>query len=75
MWDLGSLMATNPLPLPSNLDPLIGANGMDFVSETLSNEHPQIAIQKIQQRTCLTNSLCPPLLGLTDQLGICRAGD
>ena len=51
---------------------MLAATGMQFVAETLSSEHPQTAIRKIQARASLAG-LCQPLCGLVDHLGISRA--
>ncbi len=56
----------------ARLEPLVGATGMLYVSETLSSEHPQAAVRKIQGRASLPGP-CMPLLGLVDSLGVSRA--
>eukprot|EP00195_Chlamydomonas_chlamydogama_P014869 CAMPEP_0202909070 /NCGR_PEP_ID=MMETSP1392-20130828/48159_1 /ASSEMBLY_ACC=CAM_ASM_000868 /TAXON_ID=225041 /ORGANISM="Chlamydomonas chlamydogama, Strain SAG 11-48b" /LENGTH=701 /DNA_ID=CAMNT_0049598681 /DNA_START=412 /DNA_END=2517 /DNA_ORIENTATION=- len=55
-----------------NTRPLIGGEGIEFVTEKLSSMKPQLAIREIQQRCSLQHPLCPPLLGMVDQLGIAR---
>lgn len=67
-------MAHTSMQLGGPFEPLIGAAGVDFVSDTLSGEHPQGAIRKIQGRCSMQHPLVEPLLGLVDELGVSRAG-
>ncbi|GAB4814531.1 hypothetical protein N2152v2_001577 [Parachlorella kessleri] len=64
--------------------PLVGSAGQEYVQAsepcdrfgrcvTLSTNDPQSAIGDIQARGALQDPRCRPLLGLLDQLGMCRA--
>jgi negative elongation factor B len=53
--------------------PKIGADGMAYVSHTLSSLQPQTAVRQIQSKCSLQQPLCTPLLGMLDHLGVSRA--
>lgn len=51
---------------------LIGSMGVQFVSDTIANMAPQLAVRTIQSKAGLQHPLCAPLLGMADQLEITR---
>lgn len=58
---------------PAANRPLLGAEGIEFVSHTLSTKPPLAAVAEIQQRCALADTGCGPLLGMLDVLGVSRA--
>lgn len=51
---------------------LLGVAGVEFVHHTLIEQGPARGIATIQAKAGLQHPLCPPLLGMADQLGISR---
>lgn len=73
MTSAGGAISEGPVSASTEVPPLVGQVGQEFVQNTLSGRHPREAIEIIQSQATFRNPRCAPLLGFLDQLGLARS--